>query len=238
MKKYLHFPLLALATLLSAGTSSAQTSNTENLYLVHGLPGSAIGMNPALPVDISLNGNCVVKGEVFGEVKTAANLPLGIYRVAISPANALNPCGTPSILDGNVNLAYGGSAALVIALVNRQPTAYPYSIDLSSVPGYLNKIIFYHTADAPPATFKAYDESNTSQGQVMANTGQKGETAVRAYHVYDFQVTVPGANGQQVLNTDHKNVVLGSRDLTLVFLVGSSADGANTLIIKKIPLVY
>jgi len=60
--------VLQLAALCLALVSSAFAANNAYLYVVHGIPGRDISdsLNPGLPVDILVDGECAVRGLTFG----------------------------------------------------------------------------------------------------------------------------------------------------------------------------
>jgi len=88
---------------------SAQAQDSTSLYIAHAAPGRNVSAitDPALPVDISIEGVCVVKGESFGDIVGPFSLPPETVSFRISTANALDPCTNSPIFSASVTFAAG-----------------------------------------------------------------------------------------------------------------------------------
>jgi hypothetical protein len=91
---------LQLAALCLALGASAFAANDGYLYIVHGIPGREIAdnLNPGLPIDILVSGDCLVRGLTFGNTSGPFSFSAGAYDVQISLANSLAPCTNAPIL--------------------------------------------------------------------------------------------------------------------------------------------
>src|SRR5271156_1017812 len=96
--------VLQLAALCLALGASALADSNAYLYIVHGIPGRDIAdnLNPGLPIDISVNGECLIRGLTFGNTSGPLTLAAGTYDAQISPANTLAPCTNAAMLDSQV----------------------------------------------------------------------------------------------------------------------------------------
>ncbi|MHC5109679.1 MAG: hypothetical protein ACYTHJ_07350 [Planctomycetota bacterium] len=83
---------------------------------VHGIPGQDLDMDPALPVDVSVDGACAVPGFTFREIVGGIELKADPHDVAISFASD-TPCSNDPILsvEGAV-LEDGGNYSIVAYL--------------------------------------------------------------------------------------------------------------------------
>ena len=83
--------MAALFLLMSAPSFAAD--NTY-LYIVHGIPSRDVAaiLNPVWPVDISLSGECYVRGLAFGNTSGPLTIPAGRVEVKVSFANSPLPC--------------------------------------------------------------------------------------------------------------------------------------------------
>ena len=57
-----------------------------------------LGADPTLPVDVSLNGECVLPGFEFGNIVGPVTLLPDTYDIAISLADPGNPCGNAPVI--------------------------------------------------------------------------------------------------------------------------------------------
>ena len=106
----------AAGSVVSAGASAADA------YIVHGSPGDDLGLDPHLPVDISVDGACAFPGVRLGEVLGPAPLEAGTYEVGISLADSASPCGGALAVTDTVGISVAETAVLVANLdVNGAP---------------------------------------------------------------------------------------------------------------------
>ena len=47
-------------------TTEPMAPGTATVYVLHGIPGEDLGLDPELPVDVSVNGACALPGFTFG----------------------------------------------------------------------------------------------------------------------------------------------------------------------------
>ena len=61
------------------------------VLVIHGIRGEDLGLDPALPVDVAVNGGCFLAGFTFGEVAGPVALAPGDYVIEISLADPDDP---------------------------------------------------------------------------------------------------------------------------------------------------
>jgi hypothetical protein len=99
--------VLQLAALCLALGASSFAADDAYLYIVHAVPGRDIAdnLNPGLPVDILISGDCLARGLTFGNITGPLSFSAGTYDVQISLANSLAPCTNTALIDSQVTLA-------------------------------------------------------------------------------------------------------------------------------------
>jgi len=144
--------ILLVATLLNPSFAMA-SGHQANVFIVHGIPGQDVSpdLDPALPVDVSVNGACALPGFKFGEIVGPLPLDPGDYEIAISLANPDNPCSNDPVL-GPITLPFeAGKAYSVVAHLTEAGglTASLFTENISRVKPPKARVIVHHTAAAP-----------------------------------------------------------------------------------------
>ena len=135
---------MAVTVVSTASVAAIAGPAPASVYVVHGIPGRDVAgsLDPLLPVDVSVNGICLLQGVNFGDIKGPYQIPAGTYNVKVRLADTLSPCSTKAVISASVNVKAGKTAAVVAALsASGAPTAYPFGIDLSTVNGGKNRLL-------------------------------------------------------------------------------------------------
>ena len=108
---------LCLALCLAL-VASALAADNAYLYIVQGIPGYDVSKNldPGYPVDISIDGDCLVRGLTFSHTGGPLSFAAGTYDVQISEANSLAPCTNTAVITSQVMLEATTSTTIVAAL--------------------------------------------------------------------------------------------------------------------------
>lgn len=119
-------------------------------FVVHGIPGEDLGLDPDLPVDVSLNGECTLTEFTFGEIVGPVELPAGSYDIAIGLADPENPCGNDPVIEAeDVELMADENYSIVAHLTeDGAPTASVFENAIYTRPPWARVNVF-HTAAAP-----------------------------------------------------------------------------------------
>ena len=233
---------LMLALVLSSVLPVSAHGHEEGsamVYVVHGIPGADLGLDPALPVDISVNGACALTAFPFGEIAGPVELAEGSYDIAIRLANAEMPCGNDPVIQGNFAFE-GGETAAVVAYLDGTgaPTAAKFDYDFSGL--YRSRaMIFAHHLTAAPTVDLSFVRQELVDGRVSSRSlheisnGMYGGVMVRPgtwdlflrpvadRHTKLGPITIPGVQANTVY---------------LAYAVGSLESGTFTLLTKEIPL--
>ncbi len=107
-----------------------------SVFVVHGINGKDLGLPEALPVDVSVNGNCAIPGLRFRNIKGAIQLPGGKYDIVVRLANT-TPCTGAAVITANGVTLLPGSNTSIVAHLNAAgaPTASVFDNDLEGGPG-------------------------------------------------------------------------------------------------------
>lgn len=225
-------------TLLSGGLTHA-----ASVYIVHGIPGQDLGLDPSLPVDVSVNGNCAVPNFQFGNIVGPVDLPGGSYDIAISLANADTPCSSEAVISApGVALEDDASYSIVANLTEAGDgvTANVFLNDVTTTQGA--RVTVHHTAAAPAVDVLAGTSRRLRVASPLTNltNGTQGQVDLRSGHL---SVAVAPAGAATVVHPrDIREAVvfgpttlnLAPRTAYLVFAVGSLANQTFTLLVQDI----
>jgi hypothetical protein len=233
-RKLLVLVVLGLIFSLAAPAVATANSGRASVFVVHGIPGQDLGLTPALPVDVSANGACILKNFMFKNIAGPLSLPPGNYTLAISLANAANPCGNPAVI-GPVTVPFMANKSYsVVAHLTAAgaPTASVFTNDLSRSGFVRGRVIAHHTAAAPTVDVTLKRQGLINQTLTIANFSNGNQAAAEAL-LGIWNVTIAPAGSP--------NPVFGPVQLTifprtayLVYAVGSIGSGTFTLLTKPV----
>ncbi len=204
---------------------------TASAFVVHGIPGSDLGLDPALPVDVSVNGACALPGFTFGQIVGPLELPAGSYDIAIGLANDAAPCSEDAVITADgLELEAGESYSIVAHLTeNGAPTASAFLNDLWGN-RYFAGINAFHTAAAPSVDVKLQRSDRRFWKRFLRNVSN-GEAA--------STVLFRGSWDASILPAGSRHPVFGPATLDLegntvylVYAVGSLSSGSFTLLVQ------
>jgi hypothetical protein len=164
-------------------------------YVVHGIPGTDLGVEPGLPVDISVNGACALEGVEFGDVLGPIDLPAGPKEIAIYLADGADPCDGPLAVTGRVDISIAETAILVAHLdQNGAPTVTGFTTDAGPTDPHDGRVAVIHTAKAPAVDLGI---SRTGRDHPVATIedlkpGQASFGADLRAQMYDVSVSIAG----------------------------------------------
>jgi hypothetical protein len=138
------------ALLLPAARAGAAGTDTSTVTVVHGIPGEDLGLDPALPVDVLVNGSlCALTGLEFGDISPRLDLPAGTYDLEVKVSDGA--CGGATAVGADDVDVHGGINASVVAHLDAagEPTLSVFVNDLSPAALYQARVAVHHTAAAP-----------------------------------------------------------------------------------------
>lgn len=239
--------LVAFAALLLPAVASAQEST---VYVVHGIPGQDLLLDPALPVDVFVSGlGCAIDGFEFGDRVGPLEIPAGSYDITISLTEAgSEPCdGTAVLALEGVALVAGANSTIVAHrtatgdpgpgdLLGVGITASVFANDFSTSGRGKARVLAQHTALAPSVDVvisRNYDDPNAPGVTVPGFTNPTADVeAVLSQISAQFR---PGAwelalevDGATVFGPDVIN--LRPFSTTLIYAVGVFGESFQYLV--------
>lgn len=214
-----------LTSLIATGTLAAGAVNAADLTLVHGIDGTDLGLDQALPVDIFIDGTCL-PGITFGTIATL-DVEARRYPVTVRLADAQRPCRGPLAASTLEFVNFGTSTALVAHLDdNQQITLSSFGTDVVATGMDTGRVVVRHTADAPTVDVLANGAPLLTE---LSNGEQaKGEVPAATYLV-------------AVAPTGETDPVFGPVPLpvngdttTVVYAVGSLRNGSFTVLVQEV----
>ena len=229
MKKILAFALtLALATV---GVASA-----TDLSVIHGIPGTDLGLDLELPVDISLNGACTLTGVPFGTVSEPLAVDPGLYTVEIRLSDGT--CTGDLAITTQVALQLAESSTVIAHLTDSLTiTATQFVNDLRAAGGN-GRVTVRHTADAPAVDIyvKQPDIEGIRLFADIANGGQtKADVAAGNYNVGIVPAGVVPSEPSDLVFLAGETAIGGDVN-TVFYAVGSLFTGSFTVLAQTFPL--
>jgi hypothetical protein len=228
--------LTTVSVLAAAGSALAAdptASSMANLIVVHGIPGSDVGLPQSLPVDVLVNGaTCLLKGFTFGTVAGPVAVPPGVYKIAVSLADSAAPCANKPIINATVNLGGGSLSAVVAALsATNAPTAEFFRLNGFPLPPGSLRFVDVNATDAPAAMKVVYPGVLEFQEdlKVGASATVQGNAPSG-----DYQVTVKAPTSKTLYGPF--TFTQPPQGLALLFAVGSAKTGSLTVLTQTLPL--
>lgn len=197
--------------------------DTGTVTVVHGVPG--------LTVDVYVNGALALPGFAPGTVTDPLEMPVGTYDIAIVAAG-----GDPAMpaISGSATVTDDLNASVVAHLdAAGGPTLSVFVNDVSDIMDDTARLVVRHTAAAPAVDVTLYDDDGAQVGVLSALANPN-----------EVQVEVPEDEySATIAPAGTSTVVFGPAELdledemsTIVYAVGSVADGTFTLLVQTIEL--
>lgn len=196
------------------------------VYVVHGIDGRDLGAAKDLPVDVAVNGACLLKGFTFKGIAGPLALPPGDYAIAISLANPAAPCGNAAVISATVPFGAGERASVVAHLTNGgAPTASKFENPV----GFL----FPAVAARHAANFSAVDLI-ASRGRFSRTFAGLTNGNQVAAHFLPGRVTFAIAPAGTSSAVFEATLPLQPFSTYLLYAVGTPANGTFDVIVQTI----
>jgi hypothetical protein len=196
------------------------------VYVVHGIDGRDLGAAKELPVDVAVNGACLLNGFSFKSIAGPLSLTPGSYAIAISLANAAAPCSNPAVISATVPFAAGERASVVAHLSEGgAPTASKFENPVS--------YIFPAVAARHTANFSAVDLI-ASRGRLSRTFAGLTNGNQVAAHFFPGRVTLAIAPTGTTTTVFEATVPLQPFTAYLLYAVGTPANGTFDVIVQTI----
>jgi hypothetical protein len=228
------FSLVGAMMITVVGAPAANADSHESMvYVVHGIPGQDLGLEPALPVDVSVNGACALEGFEFGDIVGPIALPADMYDIAISLSNEDDPCGNDPVIEASVELMGGLNCSIVAYLDDGgSPTAGLFENDVTPTGRGKTRLIVQHSANAPVVDISVRRDGPDSPGLDIYDF-MNGDQAAAEVRPGEWYVAIAPA-GSDMPVFGPVAVELSPYSAYLVYAVGSVDTGSFTLLLEQI----
>lgn len=227
--------ILALGTLLaSLAAPAALAQATTTAYVVHGIPGEDFELDPALPVDINVEGlGCAIQAFSFGDREGPLEVPAGEYDITVSLADSNEPCSGAAVISlESVPLAAGANSTIIAHrtadgspgpgdVLDLGITASLFSNDFSPTGRGKARLIAHHTALAPTVEVVVSRDYSDPQAPGVSVPGFSN----------------PTSDGDAVLSQINAEFRPGDWDVALE-VDGANVFGPDTLNLKPFTAFY
>jgi len=229
--------VLQLAALCLALGASAFAASDGYLYIVHGIPGRDIAdnLNPGLPIDILVSGDCLVRGLTFGNTAGPFSFSAGTYDVQIGLANSLAPCTNAPMITSQVTITAGASVSAVAAISGGAPALLDFTDNLKPITPGNARFVFVNSADAPAlqATLTQVFVKNPKTFTVTVNPDAQIAISVPAG---TYLVRVVTADSTPVLASEQ--IDLADQSATFTYAGGEAVNNSVGLINRAVRDVF
>jgi hypothetical protein len=232
-EKLSKFVVCLLVSTAGASTAAAQGTDAK-AYVIHGIPGQDLGLDPELRVDVSVNGACALPGFEFGDIVGPLDFPEGTYDIAIGLADDLNPCSADAVIAASVDLEAGVNYSIIAYLdADGMPTAGLFENDLDSRRGR-TKVNVAHTAWAPTVDIKLQRPGKRSRNAVVVPDVSNGDSLAADFRAGPWMVSIAPAGSDTPVFGPVRLFLKPYVTAYLVFAVGSLENETFTLLVKPI----
>jgi hypothetical protein len=229
--------VLLLAALCFVLGVNGFAADNAYLYLVHGIPGRDIAdnINPGYPVDVLIDGECVVRGLTYDNTSGPLSFAPGTYSVQISESNSLAACTNATVIDSTVTLSAGASVSAVAALSGGQPALLTFTDNLTPVTPGNARFVFANSADAP-ALQVTLTQLFVKNPQTFTATAKPNAQAVITVPYGTYSVTVAAAGSTTVLASEQET--LPNQSATFTYAAGQAANNSVGLVNRTVRDVF
>jgi hypothetical protein len=234
-KTHAFVALLCVLGLLGTISPTAVAQPAEaTVYIGHGIPGKDLGLDPALPVDVSVDGVCLLEGFEFGEIVGPVTLPEGTYAVSISLADPDNPCANDPVIEADVPILAGENVTILAHLTaDGVPTASKFVNDVSRPDERKGRLIVHHTAAAPAVDVKLWKPWHWYPSVEVKDFENGDQAAADVWRGFYYVTVAPAGSWHPVFWT---KLYIDSQKIYLAYAVGSVANGTFTILTKEVPV--
>jgi hypothetical protein len=212
---------------LTAGYAQAQDKNAR-VYVIHGIPGLDLGLDPTLPVDVFVNDALAIPGFLFKQKVGPLAFPAGTYNIKIALAGTTDP-----VIEADVPF-YSNETAVVIAHLTADGgiTASKFIYDMSPVSGVKSRFYFNHLAAAPTVDVWATRTTGVLDPMFRVDEISNGDKFFVEVRPKEWRLVL-GPTGTGIeLTSKHVNLKLANN--TIIFALGSLDFSTFTFISLRI----
>ncbi len=200
--------------------------STFELTVIHGITGKDLGLDPELPVDVSVSGlGCVLTDFRFSTITDELTLPAGTYDIQIRLSDG--SCTGALAVDAPGVPFTAGENATVIAHLDEKggATATKFVNDLSKSQYFRGRATVHHTAEAGAVDIRFKRSRRT---RLELNGVTNGLSGGDDLFLGIYRVTIAPAGGRPIFRD---RLPLPPATTSLVYAVGSVDGGTFQLLV-------
>ena len=248
MKTSMQYRVVLLVVLGSALITSSALAQDPNayLYIAHAASGRAVSSttNPALPIDVNVNGVCIAKGISYGEIQGPFSGPAGTYSFWFTNANSAFPCTGSIVFAAQMGLS-AGTTYYGALYVNASHGVFGaiFGADLSPVsPGQARVVVINTTQDTLSATMGSMGMGDDMRHHnAMRNAPSMTNSSLQIPAGTLQEASIPAGIYQGSVTNTSGTVLTGplteeftQRNVYLLVLGGSTANQSVQVIGPKV----
>jgi hypothetical protein len=226
--------LLAHFALLLSFAAFAGPAAASDVYVVHGIPGQDLGLDPALPVDVCLaDGTPILTGVVFGAIAGPLSLDPGRYDIEVRLADG-SACGGPLATLTTLLLSFGENTSVVAHLDEQgAPALTKFGNDLRTASDEDEaRLSVRHAAAVGPVSVELRRRNSRARIPLLQNGGL---WTLDVDSEEDWTVRIfPFGSRRAVFGP--ASLSFPKRTLSAAYAVGSLANGTFTVLLQELPL--
>jgi hypothetical protein len=198
--------------------------------VIHGIEGSDLGLDPHLPVDVSVEGvGCVLTGFTFGQISPRLELPAGSYDIEVRLSDG-ECTGDVAIRKEGVPFGAGENATVIAHLdADGSPDASKFTNDVS--PGH-GRLALHHTAAAGAVDIAVYKVWWWFFKKVLSLAGvTNGQSASEDVDPGTYYARIRPSGSNKKLFFDR--VPVPRNTAVFVYAVGTPSNGTFQVIVDS-----
>ncbi|MEM7172736.1 MAG: DUF4397 domain-containing protein [Pseudomonadota bacterium] len=223
--------LATLALGLATAFMPQQAAASATIYVGHGVNGEDLGLPSELPVDVAVDGGCLLTGVPFGTISDPVEgLDPGPYEVEISLSDGA--CGGALVMTSRVDLAFGETATVIAHLDQNMTLKISKFTNKVAAPGRKHsRLTVHHLAAAPEVLvkLKRFSSGKISLIRGLTNGSQSFPAVVRdgGYRLAIF----PAGTTKPRHALFRTNLHLDGNTSYFGYAVGSAENGLTVLVL-------
>jgi hypothetical protein len=209
---------------LMAGFTWADQHTVSTVYVIHGIPGTDLGLPNDLPVDVWVNDANAIPNFKFKQVVGPIEFDPGTYNIKIAPAGTTDP-----VIEADVPLFANETVVLIAHLTDEGGiTASKFVFDVSPTTGHDARFSFIHAANAPVVDVTGEWLSGGIMPMFRVDEIQNGEkfqvdARAKSWIIKLWPTGVPTVAAK-------KKIKMKKQNLRLLFAVGSLENATFTFV--------
>lgn len=229
--KWLRVIVVGTACILPT-TALAQDAQ---IYVVHGINGTDLGLPEAAPVDVAVDGDCAVPGFEFKDIVGPVALGGGTHTVTVSLSDG--SCGGDPVIDVEIELSEHRMYTAVAHLdTTGTPTASLFFNNQGATAEGFGKLVVRHLANAPEVDLTVRPAGDPSNPGIVFPALANGQQRTASLSAGNWRARILPAGSTEVLAGPVPTPIV-SGEMLVVYALGSIELGTFELLSQQLELL-